>query len=174
MGNTISKQNKYCIDYPHSDIVNAIYTVLSKYQIEAMCDGASWLLRELLISHKKYDPTQVELICSIVNNHHHVFVLDKKYDYYIDITSEQFIDKNKNHIKPCIGSKLLSDFEELGYKIIGENTEGICKIVCTEPYLLYDNDKPITRTQLLKEIKLYLGIRGGNQKSSRKTRRSRK
>uniref|UniRef100_A0A6C0B8H5 Uncharacterized protein n=1 Tax=viral metagenome TaxID=1070528 RepID=A0A6C0B8H5_9ZZZZ len=47
-----------------------------------MGDCASWLLRELLI-YKKYDPRQVDLICSIVNNTNHVFVLDKLENYYI-------------------------------------------------------------------------------------------
>jgi hypothetical protein len=183
MGNSlsISKQpilnpTHYCPDYQHSDIVNAIYTVLSRYQIEAMCDCASWLLRELLISHKKYEIDQVKFICSIVNNRNHVFVLDKQYNYYIDITSEQFEDKNKNQIQPCIGSKSIDVFKDLGYEIDGENnTEGMCKLFCSEPYVLEDKGNRITRTQLLNKIKSYLGIKGGKRKKShQKSKRSRR
>jgi hypothetical protein len=152
MGNSpsISKQpilnpTHYCPDYQHSDIVNAIYTVLSKYQIEAMCDAASWLLRELLITHKKYKTDEVEFICSIVNERNHVFVLDRINKYYIDITSEQFEDTDKNQIRPCIGSKSINVFKKLGYVINkNNNTEGMCKLFCREPYVLEYEGKQIT------------------------------
>jgi len=172
MGNTQSVQSKkYCSDYKHSDIVNAIYTVLSNYQIEAMCDCASWLLRELLIVYKKYDPTQVELICSTVNDKNHVFVLDKVENYYIDITSEQFVDTKEEPIEPCMGTNTISTFENLGYTITGENTDQVCKTFCKELCVLYDNRGiPITKEQLLNEIKKHLGIRGGKRKK-RKTKR---
>jgi hypothetical protein len=171
MGNAQSQSIKktYCSDYKHSDIVNAIYTVLSRYQIEAMCDCASWLLRELLL-HKKYNTTQVDLICSTVNNSNHVFVFDKLEHYYIDITSEQFVDTKGEQIEPCIGSKTIEVFEELGYEISGENTNEVCKTFCKQSCVLYDKGNPITRIQLLNEIKKHLGMKGGKRKK-RKTKR---
>ncbi len=175
MGNTqsIHKSEKiYCSDYKHSDIVNAIYTILSNYQIEAMCDCASWLLRELLVVHKKYDPIQVELICSMVNDSNHVFVFDTLENYYIDITSEQFEDTKGKPIEPCIGTKTITTFEKLGYTITGENTNEVCKTFCKQSCVLYDKGKPITRIQLLNEIKKLLGIKGGKRKKIRKTKRN--
>jgi hypothetical protein len=170
MGNAQSIPKTYCSDYKHSDIVNAVYTVLSRYQIEAMCDCASWLVRELLI-HKKYDPRQVELICSTVKGAIHVFVFDTVEHYYIDITSEQFVDKNGEEIQPCLGSKNIETFQDLGYVITGENTNKICESVCRDSCILYVNDNPITKEQLLNEIKKHLGMTGGKRKKKRKTKR---
>ena len=175
MGNAISQPvyemkevKTYCRDYEHSTIVNAVYSVLSKYQIEAMCECASWLLREILL-YKKYKPTDVEFICSTVNDRFHVFVLDKVYHYYIDITSEQFVDIHGNPIQPCMGSKKISDFKDLGYIISGENTTTfICESFCKESCVLYDKDKPVTRMQLLNEIKSRLGMAGGKRKSRKR------
>ena len=175
MGNTMSQPlyemkevKTYCRDYQHSDIVNVIYSVLSKYQIEVMCECASWLLRELLI-YKKYKPTDVEFICSTVNDTYHVFVLDKVNHYYIDITSEQFVDTRGEPIQPCMGSKHLKQFEDLGYIISEKNsTTSICKSFCEESCVLYDKGKPITRMQLLTEIKLRLGMSGGKRKSRKR------
>lgn len=170
MGNLLSQPKKtYCSDYKHSDIVNAVYTILSNYQIEAMCECASWLVKELLL-YKKYDPSQVELICCTVNNRNHVFVFDTLENYYIDITSEQFVDKNGEQIPPCIGSKSISTFENLGYNRIKENTKKICDDFCKESCVLYNNGKPVTRIQLLDEIKNHLGMRGGKRKKRTKRR----
>jgi hypothetical protein len=169
MGNVQSvHKNIYCSNYPHSDIVNAIYTVLSAYQIEAMCDCASWLLREFLIVYKNYDLNQVELICSIVNDMNHVFVLDKKYNYYIDITSEQFVDKQGNQIETCIGTESITTFENLGYNILGEDTKNVCEIFCKESCVLYDDGKKITRNYLFNKIKSHLGIKGGKKRKTKK------
>ena len=173
MGNTPlqPKQKKTnCSDYKHSNIVNAIYSVLSNYQIEAMCDCASWILRELLLEHN-YTKDQVDLICCTVNDRNHVFVFDKLEHYYIDITSEQFEDTKEHPIQPCICSKTIDVFVNLGYDILGEDTDQVCKTFCKELVVLYDKGKPITRTDLLNKIKNKLNIRGGKRKNVRKTRR---
>ena len=172
MGNAMSRHEmekvKYCRDYEHSNIVTTIYSVLSNYQIEAMCECASWLLREILLTYKKYKETDVDLLCSTVNGKYHVFVFDKVQHYYIDITSEQFEDTMGNQIQPCMGTKNIDDFVQLGYSITGENTNEVCASFCKESCVVYDNDNPITRMQLLDQIKYRLGMKGGKTRQRRR------
>jgi hypothetical protein len=69
MGNTVSTpKSVQCSMYKHTDIVNAIYSVLTEYEpdLEAMCDCASWMLRELLIKYRHYSADEVELLCGKV------------------------------------------------------------------------------------------------------------
>ena len=60
---------------------------------------------------------------------------------------------------------------ELGYEITGENTEEVCTSFCKESCVLYDNDKPITRMQLLDKIKSRLGMKGGKKTRQRRRRK---
>jgi hypothetical protein len=162
MGNTISKQkpndiiSNSCKNYKHNNIVTAIYTVLSEYQIEALCECASWLLRYILIQYKQYSEHDVDLISGRVNDTYHVWVYDKTEKYYIDITSEQFSDNSK-----CFCTQNIDDFYKLGYKITNEmSTDEISKSIANEPFILYDNDKEITLSYLLHKIKQKLKIGG--------------
>jgi hypothetical protein len=170
MGNSISKEKSTelkdmfhcCTNYKHSDVVHAVYSILSEYQIEAMCDCASWILREILIKHRQYPDNQVDLVCGRFNETYHVWVHDKIENYYIDITSEQF------DIPKCFCSQDINEFKQLGYKITNEeSTQQICKSICCEPYVLFDKGKKITRIHLFNRVKKLLGIVGGKRNTKK-------
>ena len=153
-----------CQNYKHKKIVNAIYDVLSEYQIEAMCDCASWLLRHMLITYEKYPEFEVDLISGRFEKTYHVWVYDKIENYYIDITSEQFLDDSTYF---C--SQDINDFLKLGYEITDEETtEEINKSVTDEPYILIDKGKKVTLKDLLNKIKKKLNIVGGKTRKQRK------
>lgn len=169
MGNAQSiKTNKYCNVYKHTDIVNAIYSVLEEYEpnLEAMCDCASWMLREILIKHRNYSADDVELLCGKVNGVNHIWVYDKLEQYYIDITSEQF------QFPKCFCSKNKKDFDMLGYRITNQDsTEEICSYFCKMPCVLYDKKnitKEITKEMILRKITKKLG--GKKRKSTYKNK----
>jgi hypothetical protein len=160
MGNTLSK-NVHCSMYKHADIVNAIYIVLSDYEpnLEAMCDCASWMLKELLIHHRQYEEKDVELICGKVNKTNHIWVYDKKENYYIDITSEQFSSEQPFPICFCTQNK--EDLDTLGYVPTNEETaEQVCESFCKMPCVLYNKNEKITKEMILQQIKKKLKIGG--------------
>jgi hypothetical protein len=165
MGNTVSTpKNVQCSMYKHTDIVNAIYTVLVEYEpdLEAMCDCASWMLRELLIKYRKYSVDEVELLCGKVKGINHIWVHDKKEDYYIDITSEQF------KFPKCLCSKNKKELDDLGYVVTHpDSTEQVCDMFCKAPCVLYDKEKEITKEMILRKITKKLG---GKRKSTYKNK----
>jgi hypothetical protein len=162
-----------CHNYKHKKIVNAIYDVLSEYQIEALCDCASWMLRHMLITYEKYPEFEVELISGRFDETYHVWVYDKIENYYIDITSEQFLDADIFPSYFC--SQDIKDFLKLGYEVTNEETtDEISKSVTNEPYILIDKGKKITLTDLLDKVKQKLNIVGGKSKSKKNKTKSKK
>ena len=159
-----------CAQYKHKDIVTAIYKVISKYQIEAMCECASWLLRYMLIIYRHYPENQVEILSGRVDKLYHVWVYDKIENYYIDITSEQFLDESK-----CLCTQDINDFYKLGYVITFETTtDQIYKSVLDEPFIVYDTDgNKITLIYLLNQVKRHLGIVGGKRTKKKKNKKKR-
>jgi hypothetical protein len=160
-----------CQNYKHKKIVNAIYDVLSEYQIEALCDCASWMLRHMLITYEKYPEFEVELISGRFDETYHVWVHDKIENYYIDITSEQFLDTDIFPSYLC--SQDINYFYDLGYKITNEETtDEISKSVTDEPYILIDKGKKITLADLLDKVKQKLDISGGKSKNKKNKTKS--
>lgn len=159
-----------CHNYKHKKIVNAIYDVLSEYQIEALCECASWLLRHILITYEKYPEFEIDLISGRFEDSYHVWVHDKIENYYIDITAEQFLDDSTYF---C--SQDINDFLKLGYEITNnETTDEISKSVTDEPYILMDKGKKITLTNLLDKVKEKLNIVGGKRVNKKKSRKNKK
>jgi len=162
---------QYCIHYPHNDIVNSLHTILLDNDDNISSVIISWIFVQCLLRYKKYTKQDVQLISGRVRTQpdsweEHMWVYDKKENYYIDIASQRFLPNY------CLCSQ---DFSAFTNYIPYETVEDLFEIFKSEYDDDFDDlfeDKDTNIGDIIKTVGRQ--IRKGGKKSKRKLHHHRK
>jgi len=168
---------QYCIRYPHNDIVNAVYDIFfEKYREDNISSEIiSWIFIKCLIRYKKYKKDDdVEIIKGRVQRpsvlfedqpawDDHVWVYDKKENFYIDIASQRFLPNY------CLCSQNLAAFTNYIPYEVAENLFDIFKEEYDDDYEIFKDAK----SETIKDIVNMIGrnLRGGKKRKSKRKRK---
>jgi len=178
---------RYCIRYPHNDIVNAVYDIFfEKYSEDNISsDIISWIFIKSLIRYKKYTKKDVKIIKGRVqrpstlfkeleqdevaepNWDDHVWVYDVKEKFYIDIASQRFLPTY------CLCSQNLAAFTNYKVYEVAEDIFDIFTEEYDDDYEIFEDDKSETIDDIVSMIGKKIS-RGGKRKSKRRLHNHRK